>query len=90
MLDFDFVDWDEEDDLGGNTWHIAGSGLQPFEVEDVLNSPDADPATSDSSGRPAVFGYTSTGRYIVVYDSSIDGVVTVIRPRAAYDVPPPS
>jgi hypothetical protein len=90
MLDFDYVDWDDEDDLAGNSWHIAAAGLTPVEVEEVLRSPDADPDTSDSSGRPAVFGYTINGKYlIVVYDRSEENRVIVIRPRTAFEVDPP-
>ncbi len=90
MLDFDFIEWDDDDDATGNVQHIAASGLIPAEVEDVLYSPDADTDTSDSTGRSAVFGWTSTGRYIiVVYETDKAGGVIVLRPKTAYDVPQP-
>jgi hypothetical protein len=90
MLDFDFVDWDDENDLAGNTWHIAAAGLTPFEVEEVLSSPTAIATTSGSSGRPAVFGYRSERKYLfVAFDrSEVNGVI-VVRPRTAYEVEPP-
>ncbi len=92
MLDFDYIDWDDDDipDPENNVRHIAAAGLTPEEVNEVLYSPDPDTDTSDSSGRPAVFGWTSTGRYIiVVYDLDEESGVVVIRPKTAYDVPPP-
>ena len=61
MLDFDFVEWDDEDDPQGNIQHIAAADLTPDEVEDVLYSPDAETDTSESTGRPAVFGTTRMG-----------------------------
>jgi hypothetical protein len=65
-------------------WHIAAAGLTPHEVDEVLSSPDADTDTSDRTGRPAVFGYTSTRKYIiVVYDRSEENGVIVIRPKSA-------
>jgi hypothetical protein len=90
LLDFDFIDWDDEDDPAGNVWHIAAAGLTPEEVEDVLRSPDPDSSASRSSGRPSVFGWTHTRKYIiVVYEVTAQGGVTVIRPWTAYEVPPP-
>jgi hypothetical protein len=90
ILDFDYIDWDDEDDIDGNVQHIAAAGLTPEEVEDVLRSPDPDADTSDSTGNPVVFGGTSTGKYIiVVYDRSKEGGVIVIRPRTAYEVDRP-
>jgi uncharacterized DUF497 family protein len=90
VLDFDFIDWDDEDDPAGNVWHIASAGLTPDEVEDVLRAPDPDSSVSRSSRRLAVFGRTGTGKYIiVVYEITREGGVTVIRPRTAYEVPPP-
>jgi hypothetical protein len=56
------VDWDEPSDADGNTAHIAEHGLTPEEVDSVLLDPDATHDVSGSSGRPAVFGTTHTGR----------------------------
>jgi hypothetical protein len=54
MLDFDYVDWDDDDvpDPENNVGHIAAAGLTPEEVNEVLYSPDPDTDTSDSSGVP--------------------------------------
>jgi hypothetical protein len=92
MLDFDSIDWDDDDvsDPDNNVRHIAAAGLTPEEVNDVLYSPDPDTDTSDHTGRPAVFGWTATGTYIiVVYEIDEDSGVVVIRPKTAYEVPPP-
>lgn len=90
MLDFDYVEWDEPGDPRGNVDHIAAAGLTPEEVEDVLYAPDPDSDTSDRSGRPVVFGITSTGKYIIVaYERTEENDVVVIRPITAYEVDSP-
>jgi hypothetical protein len=90
VLDFDFIDWDDEGDPAGNVWHIAAAGLTPEEVEDVLRSPNPATSVSRASGRPAVFVWTRAGKHIiVVYEVDDQGGVTVIRPWTAYEVPPP-
>jgi uncharacterized DUF497 family protein len=95
MLDFDFVLWDDEDadDAEGfnNVEHIARHGLTQEDVEEVLYSPHSQPATSTSTDRPAVFGWMSDGkRIIVVYELTDEGGVRVIYPITAYEVPPQS
>lgn len=81
------VIWDLPDDSHGNVQHIARHGLDVEEVEDVL----ADPigyGHSDSSGFPAVWGYTRDGRYImVVYQEIDEDRVYVVT---AYETPEPS
>jgi len=89
VVDFDFVEWDDEADPRGNVAHIAINGLTPEEVEDVLYDPDARDDVSRSTGRPARFGRTSTGKHIiVVYEADSDSGVTVVRPVTAYEVEP--
>ena len=87
MGDFDFVEWDEEDDPRGNVLHIALNGLVP---EEVLYDPDARDDVSRSTGRPARFGRTSTGKHIiiVIYEIASDSGITVVRPVTAYEVEP--
>ena len=36
MLDFDFIEWDDDGDPRGNVGHIADNGLSRDEVEDDL------------------------------------------------------
>jgi hypothetical protein len=85
------IDWDEATDADGNTAHIAEHGLTPDEVESVLRSRDAAHDVSGSSGRPAAFGATNTGRFIiVVYEVLNPDDPLIIRPVTAYEVPEPS
>ena len=44
--------------------------------------------TSESSGRPCVFGYTPDGEYIIVVYERIDD--DTILPVTAYEVPDPN
>ena len=66
MIDFDLIAWDDADDPRGNLQHIAANGLTIEEVEQVLYDPANRPIISRSSGRPAVFGETTTGKEILV------------------------
>jgi uncharacterized DUF497 family protein len=85
------IDWDEPDDEGGNTAHMAEHGLTPEEVESVLYDPSTTFDVSDSSGRPLAFGTTITGRFIaVVFEVLNPDNPLVIRPITAYDVPEPT
>jgi uncharacterized DUF497 family protein len=84
------IDWDEPQDEGTNTAHIAGHGLTPEEVESALFDENTTFDVSDSSGRPIAFGSTSTGRFIaVVFEVLNPADPLVIRPINAYDVPEP-
>ena len=86
MLDFDFIDWDEN----GNVLHVAANGLTRDEVEDVLFDPHARPTLSRSTNRPAVTGVTSTGKTIfVVYERDEDAGSVVIRPVTAFEIKEP-
>jgi uncharacterized DUF497 family protein len=81
---FDAIFWDLDDDPGGNVQHIAQHGVTKEEVEEVFqNATDAD--VSRSSGRPVVFGDTSTGRHLMVAYEEIDA--DTVYPVTAYDVP---
>src|SRR5438067_5063683 len=57
------IDWDEPDDEGSNTAHIAVHGLTPDEVESAFFDANTTFDLSDSSGRPIAFGTTDTGRF---------------------------
>lgn len=84
MMPFGFVTWDLDDDPNGNAWHCLDHGVTKEEVEEVLeNATDAD--VSRSSGRPVVFGDTSTGRHLMVVFDEID--VDTVYPMTAYEVP---
>jgi uncharacterized DUF497 family protein len=64
--------------------HLAEHGLSPEDFEHVIDHP-VDRGKSDSSGRPAVWGYTEDGRFIIaVYQRLEDGSIV---PVTAYEVP---
>ncbi|HEX3149554.1 MAG TPA: hypothetical protein VHR66_15880 [Gemmataceae bacterium] len=85
------VDWDDADDPDGNTAHIAEHGLTPEEVESVLRDRNASFGISDSTARPAAFGTTDTGRFIIVVDETLNPIdPMIVRPVAAYEVPEPA
>ena len=81
------VIWD--DDPGGNVEHIAINGLTPEEVDSVLMDPNIPQRVSRSSGRPCKFGWTDTGKHIIViWNIEYEDPLT-IYPVTAYEVPPP-
>jgi uncharacterized DUF497 family protein len=83
------VDWDEPDEIDGNTAHIAEHGLSPEEVEFALTDDATTFDLSDSSGRPIAFGETGTGKFIaVVFEILNLDDPMIIRPITAYEVPP--
>ena len=85
------IDWDEPEDEGSNTAHIAEHGLTPQEVESALFDENTTFDVSDSSGRPIAFGSTDTGRFIaVVFEVLNPDDPLILRPITAYDVPEPT
>ena len=81
--------WDLEDDPDGNVQHIAEHDLTLEEVSEVLIE-NIDRATvSRATDAPATFGWTSTGRHIIVIFEHVDDDPVTVRPVTAYDVPPP-
>jgi uncharacterized DUF497 family protein len=78
--------WDADDDPEGNVEHLAEHGLEVDDVEWVLGAPTSE-GTSDSTGRPAVWGFTPDGTYIIVIYEEIDD--DTIRVVTAYEVPEP-
>ncbi len=81
---FSSILWDLEDDLDGNVHHCAEHGISQEEVEEVLLNP-TDVDISQSSGRPVVFGDTSTGKHIMVVYEEVDP--DTVYPITAYEVP---
>ena len=81
---FDSIIWDLDDDPNGNVHHCAQHGVTKEEVEAVFrNVTDED--VSRSSGRPVIFGDTSTGRHLMVVYDEIDA--RTVYPITAYEVP---
>jgi uncharacterized DUF497 family protein len=84
-------DWDDPNDDGSNTAHVAEHGLTTEEVESALLDEDTTFDVSDSSGRPIAFGRTATGRFIaVVFEVLNVADPLIIRPITAYEVPEPT
>lgn len=80
---FEAILWDLDDDPDGNVQHCADHGITKEEVEEVLESAtDAD--VSRSTGRPVVFGDTSSGRHLMVVFESVDA--STVYPVTAYEV----
>ena len=83
MLDYTII-WDLDDDPDGNVAHCAEHDVTKEEVEEVFEGAgDAD--VSRSSGRPVVFGDTSSGRHLMIVFEIINA--DMIYPITAYDVP---
>jgi uncharacterized DUF497 family protein len=81
------VIWDDEP--GGNVGHIEEHGLRPEEVDEVLLDDAIPTAYSASTGRPCKFGYTSTGKHIIVVWDEVNDDPRMIYPATAYEVPEP-
>lgn len=77
---FDFFWSDEPDD---NVDHVAEHDLTPDDVEHVVQNP-SEKLTSDSSGRPAVKGFTPDGREIFVVYEMIDDITVYVV--TAYEI----
>lgn len=83
------VIWD--DDPEQNVDHVAEHGLTSDEVDTVLLNSSLPIEVSESSGRPCRFGWTDTGRHIiVVWDEYDDTEPPTCYPVTAYEVPPRS
>ena len=80
--------WDLDDERDGNVQHVAEHGLTKDEVDSVLLNPNNEVDESHSSGRPATFGYTETGRHIIVVWENVLDDPKMVYPVTAYDVPP--
>jgi len=80
--------WDLDEEPDGNVQHVAEHGLTKEEVETVLLNPKNEVAESDSTGLPATFGWTDTGRHIIVVWENVFDDPRTIYPVTAYEVPP--
>jgi hypothetical protein len=90
MASVESVWWDLDDEVEGNVQHMEQHGLTRGEVEDVLNEPSNPTDRSHSSGRPATFGWTSTGKHIIVIWEEVQEDPLTAYPVTAYEVPPPA
>ena len=87
------VIWDMVDDPDGNYVHIVVEHCRGHRWNEVWERWRGDPRNptvpSDSSGRPSTFGWTQTGRYLLVVWEHVDDDPRTIKPVTAYDVEPP-
>lgn len=80
--------WDLKDDPERNVEHIAQYGVSVEEAEEVVRSRYGAAVASRSSGRPTVFGWTTTGKHLAVTFEVADEelpqvyVVTAFEARA--------
>jgi hypothetical protein len=81
------VIWDDQP--GGNVEHVAANGLTPDEVDSVLLDPLSLTQTSRSTGRPCKFGWTYTGKHIIVVWDEVSDDPLMVYPVTAYEVPVP-
>lgn len=79
-MPFYFFIWDGENDA-----HIAEHDVGIEEVQEVVCGPTR-LETSDSSGRPIAFGWTSTGRFLACVYELLDE--DTVYPISAYEVEP--
>ena len=82
--------WDLEEDADGNRQHIAEHGITVMEAEEVIGNQYESAATSRSSGRPTVFGWTSTGKYLAVIFEVVDEELPQVYVVTAFEAPPPA
>ena len=80
------VIWDDQP--GGNVEHVGLNGLTPDEVDEVLLDDSIPIGRSRSSNRPYRFGWTSTGKHIIVIWEVVSDDPLIIVPVTAYEVPP--
>jgi hypothetical protein len=80
--------WDEEP--GGNVEHLAEHGITPEEADEILLDDTIPTFVSHSSGEPYKFGYTSTGKHIIVVWNEVSDDPRMIYPVTAYEVPEPA
>lgn len=89
MANVEFI-WDLEEDPDGNIEHIAEHGISVLEVEEVVRDGYESAVASHSSGRPTVFGWTSTGKHLAVIFEVVDEALPQVYVVTAFEAPPPA
>jgi hypothetical protein len=82
--------WDLAEDLEGNVQHIAEHGITVEEAEEVVGNCYESAVASRSSGRPTVFGWTSTGKHLAVTFEVVDEHVPQVYVVTAFEAPAPA
>lgn len=89
MARIESIWWDLDEEPDGNVQHIAEHDVTKEEVEEVLDNRLNPTDQSHSSGRPVTFGWTSTGKHIIVIWEQVQDDPLTAYPVTAYEVPPP-
>jgi hypothetical protein len=82
--------WDLEEGEDGNVQHIAEHGVTTEEAEEVVRNCYGEAVAGRRSGRPMVFGWSSTGKYLAVAFEVVDEDLPSVYVVTAYEVPPPA
>ena len=82
--------WDLADDPEGNVQHISEHGVTIEEVEEVVRNRYQHAVAGRRSGRPTVFGSTSTGKHLAVAFDILDANVPQVYVVTAYETPAPA
>ena len=82
--------WNLAEDPEGNVQHIAEHGITVEEAEEVVRDRYEASVASRSSGRPTVFGWTSTGKHLAVTFEVVDKEVPQVYVVTAFEAPPPT
>ncbi len=80
--------WDLTDNPEGNVQHIAEHGITIEEAEEVIRDCYEAAVASRSSGRPTVFGWTTTGKHLAVVFEIVDEALPQVYVIAAFEAPP--
>ena len=80
--------WDLAEDPEGNVQHIAEHGVTIEEAEEVVRDRYEATVARRSSGRPTVFGWTSTGKHLAVTFEVVDAELPQVYVVTAYEAPP--
>jgi hypothetical protein len=82
--------WDLQEDPEGNVQHIAEHDVTVEEAEEVVQACYEAAVASRSSGRPTVFGWTATGKYLGVVFEIVDEGIPQVYVVTAFEAPPPA
>jgi uncharacterized DUF497 family protein len=89
VVNVEFI-WDLEEDPEGNVQHIAEHGVTALETEEVVRDSYEAAVANRRSGRPTVFGWTSTGKHLAVAFELVDEELPQVYVVTAYEVSPPA
>ena len=88
-MPFDSIIWDLDDEPEGNVQHLLEHDVSVQEAEEVLLSRESRTERSRLHDSWSTFGWTSTGRHLLVAWQHVQDDPLTMYPITAYDVPPP-